>query len=355
MNVLKITQEDFIKILIEKRWVWHFLFWLLYFSLEIPPYFSAVQPDNFWKLALIQDSGLFFLTYSIVFVLFPFFYNKKKQVLFIFSILINASLINFVVSVFTINIINEYNIKVSKLPGISLFDTFIGGISIFYLFSVFIVISKIAKKMYVNQYYENQKKELRVLSELNNLKAQLSPHFLFNTMNNFYGLAVDQSNKLPELMLRLSDLMRYSLYETKNETVSLESEVNFLINYIELEKIRLEDTLQLSFDLDRESILKYSIAPLLLIVFVENAFKHSRNSNGQPVIIKINLHINSYFEMSFKVENNYSHVSSNTVDGGLGIENVKKRLKVLYPENLHQLEIYKVEKTFFVDLKLQLK
>ena len=354
MNYTKLDKSTVIKLLIDKRWVWHAMLWVVYILFEMPSYFFVKQPMDVGLIFIIQDILFFVMSYIIILVLFPYLYDKKKHFLFIFFFVINALLANLLGSYLTNNLINDYIVKNSNFPEVTFLETFFQSLTIFFLFSLFIVMSKIIKSFILKEYHANQRQKMQIISELNNLKAQLSPHFLFNTLNNFYGLAVDKSTKLPDLMLRLSDLMRYSLYETKNEKVSLQSEVDFLLNYIELEKIRLEDTLQLTFDYKKDDVLQFSIAPLLLIVFVENAFKHSRNSYNEPININIKLDINQSNEMSFFIENNYHEKNISEIVGGLGIDNVQKRLQVLYPDHKHDLHITKNANKYIVNLKLQL-
>jgi sensor histidine kinase YesM len=357
MNILKINREDFIKILVEKRWIWHATFWATYLILESPTYFfQKHQPADVWKLTLMQTISLISITYLIIFVCFPLFYNKKKYLLFIISLIINASLINFIFNHLVNEKINEFLAQVSNLPRITLLESFVQGISITILFSIFIVIAKLGRQAFVKQYYDNENKKFQMQSELENLKAQLSPHFLFNTMNNFYGLAVDKSNKLPDLMLRLSDLMRYSLYETKKAMVLLDNEIEYLKNYIELEKIRLEDSLQLEFNYNDKMSHEFEIAPLILIVFVENAFKHSRNSIGKIIKIDIDLKILPNNWMHFTIQNNFDENKTNQINlvGGIGVKNVKKRLEAIYPNLQHSLNFNTNNGGFTVELKLRL-
>ncbi len=358
MNILKTNRGDFIKILVEKRWIWHAILWSTYLILESPTYFFRQhQPIDVWKLSLIQDVSFIIMTYLIIFVCFPLFYNNKKYLLFIFSLIINASIINLIFNYLINKKVNEFLAQVSNLPEVTLLESFVQGISITILFSIFIVMAKLGRQTFVKQYYDNQRVKLQMKSELENLKAQLSPHFLFNTMNNFYGLAVEKSNKLPDLMLRLSDLMRYSLYETKKATVLLDKEIEYLKNYIELEKIRLEDSLQLQFNYDDKTSHELEITPLILIVFVENAFKHSRNSIGKIIKIDIDLKIMPNDWMLFTIQNNFDKNKANETKlvGGIGIENVKKRLEVIYPNLEHSLNFNNDSNEIFtVELKLKL-
>jgi LytS/YehU family sensor histidine kinase len=198
---------------------------------------------------------------------------------------------------------------------------------------------------------------MQMESELQHLKAQISPHFLFNTMNNFYGLAVERSDKLPGLMVRLSHLLRYSLYETQAPSVPLSREIDQLQDYIALEKIRLEDNLDFQFDLQIAENCAVKIAPLILIVFVENAFKHAKNVQDDCIRIKINLSVSDEGTLRFEVTNNCLRGEPHPFleMQGIGLENVRKRLDVLYPGDLHQLTTEKKGDTFRINLIVHLQ
>jgi LytS/YehU family sensor histidine kinase len=221
---------------------------------------------------------------------------------------------------------------------------------------VLLTMAKYFKDNFIYQYYENERKKLQTQSELQNLKAQIAPHFLFNTMNNFYGLAVEQSPKLPPLMVRLSELLRYSLYETNQATVPLLSEIAYLKSYIELEKIRLEETLAFEFNVEIDPLSNLEIAPLIFIVFVENAFKHAKNVENDVVKIKIDVSVSNGNELFFSIKNNCL-TNAKDVDynrSGIGLENVRKRLNVLYPNGLHTLNVEKMGDFFEVKLRIKL-
>ncbi|WP_234974713.1 sensor histidine kinase [Tenacibaculum agarivorans] len=202
---------------------------------------------------------------------------------------------------------------------------------------------KVARDSFV---FAQQEKE----AELKLLKAQLNPHFLFNTLNNLYGLSVIKSEKLPSLMLKLSDLLRYSLYETKEVYVALQKEINYLENYVTLEKLRLNDA-SIRFD-KQGDFSKYQIAPMLLIVFVENTFKHL--GEDPEVMIHIKMEKNTLI-FQCKNSRNASLVEENLEKGrsGIGLNNVKKRLALLY-QGKYNLSIHKDEHYFKVDLKVTL-
>lgn len=171
-------------------------------------------------------------------------------------------------------------------------------------------------------------------TELHLLQEQLSPHFLFNTLNNLYGISLTQHEKIPALLLKLSELLRYSVYDAKEPYVLLKDEVAYLNNYIEFEKIRIGEKLNLTIEIDDAASSKVRIAPMLLIVFLENAFKHSKNTLESRIHIYIGLKIwGSSILFSVKNSYNTSARSAESFQGssGLGLVNVKKRLELLYP------------------------
>jgi len=182
-----------------------------------------------------------------------------------------------------------------------------------------------------NKLQASESMALASKSEMQLLQSQLSPHFLFNTLNNLYGLSLEKNEKLPELLLKLSDLLRYSVYQKGNAFVPLKEEISYIRNYIEFEKIRLDDRLDLTLHLDEPGELE--IAPMLLIVFVENAFKHSKNTTDAQVVMEVNLRVWEG-NILFSVYNTYDGASRPNLlnkESGLGLENAKRRLALLYP------------------------
>lgn len=188
-------------------------------------------------------------------------------------------------------------------------------------------------------------------AELKLLKSQLNPHFLFNTLNNLYGLSVIKSDKLPDLMLQLSDLLRYSLYDTKATFVPLKKEIAYLENYISLEKIRLEEQVAIRTNIENVDS-ELSIAPMLLIAFLENAFKHLSKEEDAFVDVVIQL---DGQDLLFSCANSKAEATHNLEkgNGGIGLQNVQKRLDFLYP-NKYDLTMNNDTKIFKVDLKINL-
>lgn len=186
--------------------------------------------------------------------------------------------------------------------------------------------------------------------ELSVLKSQVNPHFLFNVLNSIYSLSLKKSDQTPEVVMRLSEILRYMLYEAKYEFVPLKKEIQMLRDYADIEKMRLSSGQVLSFYCDHR-VSAYQIAPLLLIPFVENAVKHGTNSMAQDAFIAIDVKMVDEM-LHFSCTNNYKPLPARE-DSGLGLENVRKRLQLLYPEK-HMLDIKQQNNIFEVLLSIQL-
>jgi LytS/YehU family sensor histidine kinase len=208
-----------------------------------------------------------------------------------------------------------------------------------------------------SQHLELQRDNLNL--ELSFLKSQINPHFLFNTLNTVYAKTADIDENAADLILRLSNLMRYSLYESNRDKVVLTKEIDYIESYIELEKTRFAEKVDIKYRMEGDPDL-YFIAPLLLISFVENAFKHgaARTSQSAYVDIRINLEDTNLF---FSVKNSTppnpslrtSNIKNGTEIGGFGLKNTIKRLTLLYPER-HFLSVTEENDFFLINLQLDL-
>lgn len=230
-----------------------------------------------------------------------------------------------------------------------------------YTFDIIAVISPMLFLKFgfnLSKTYSNAIKASRKVEKLNYdnllienkfLQSQLNPHFLFNTLNNLYALSVKKSDITSELILKLSDIMRYTLYDANVRKISIIKEVDFIENYFEMERMRYSKDYIIEKDIN---ILNNNIEiePLLFFVFIENAFKYGLKSEN-PVLRMI-LKITEE-EIFFLIENDDSNISNNTIYKGVGIENAKRRLNLLYPEK-HFLNIYKNENVFKVELQINL-
>jgi hypothetical protein len=187
-------------------------------------------------------------------------------------------------------------------------------------------------------------------AQLKLLQGQLQPHFLFNMLNNLYGLWMERSDATPEVILKLSALLDYMLYECNQEKVPLKNEVQFIRNYIDLETIRYDNRLKLNINFP-DSIDNQTIAPLILFSFVENAFKHGANRNSGESNISINL-ISTNRSIDFVVVNNFT--PSDSTSTGIGLKNVEERLNLLY-RNKYRLIITTENNQFTVSLHLEIE
>ncbi len=180
---------------------------------------------------------------------------------------------------------------------------------------------------------ENEKlKDLATQSELQFLQSQINPHFLFNNLNNLYSYALEKSDKTPEIILQLSGLLRYMLYECKEEYVSLRKDADQLSNFISLNELQIEDRGIVTFNTS-ENLNEYRIAPLLMIVFVENAFKHSVSSLSKDIKIIVDINVDKEGKLQFACKNSYSESTNiDSIANGIGLVNVKKRLDLIYKD-----------------------
>jgi LytS/YehU family sensor histidine kinase len=217
-----------------------------------------------------------------------------------------------------------------------------------------------------NRFNDLEKRQLA--TELRFLRSQVSPHFFFNTLNNIYGLTLEKSDKAPEVVLKLSELMRYLLYATKKRKQDLISELNCIQNYIDLERIRFSDKLKVEVEIKGDLDNK-KIAPMLLIPLIENSFKHGANQNLGDVKITLSALVKGNF-LYFEVTNNLPQyrTSSDSLSmstksdhsgdaikkiGGIGLTNVKKRLELGYAPQDYKLIINQTNQDFTVKLKLK--
>jgi hypothetical protein len=219
------------------------------------------------------------------------------------------------------------------------------------------ILIKVVRAITQNQLRQAQAAAATNKSELHLLQSQLSPHFLFNTLNNLYGLSITQHEKIPPLLLKLSELLRYSVYEAGDIYVPLKDELAYIRNFIEFERIRIGERLMLHTDVEEVTNPDIKIAPMLLIVFIENAFKHAKNTAEQKIYVELSLKTwgNSIL---FSIRNSYSAagVESAVIDksSGFGLASVSKRLELLYPGQ-HELSFEQQEQSYKVMLQLKMK
>lgn len=186
-------------------------------------------------------------------------------------------------------------------------------------------------------------------AELNYLKSQTNPHFLFNTLNNIYSLARDKSDLAPESILRLSKILRFMLYETGGDYISIDQELKIVTDYIELEKLRYDDSLRINFNHDVED-MKQGLPPLLLMPLIENAFKHGVSETRGNPFVDIHLSVNNR-KLTFIVKNSSDAVGG-SVNENIGLSNLRRQLELLYTE--YDLSVQPTGSMFIATLKINL-
>jgi len=268
------------------------------------------------------------------FVLIPFFLDKRRY--FLYSILLIGSI--FLVSYLKGNEKDGW-LDISKFFFYFIYTTG-AGMAAFFL-----------RRNMIIQRENDEKEKLQKEMELNYLKAQVNPHFLFNSLNSIYSLSRKQSLETPDLVMQLSELMRYQLESSKKETVLLKEELKFLENYLLLEEKRLSKRCTIEFLIDGD-VSDLRISPMLLIPFVENAVKYGAQSTNEQSTIDISATIKNS-TLHFCVDNSKPHKVSSLKRTGLGLENVRRRLNLLYP-NSHVLEIDDKEEKYHINLSIDL-
>lgn len=334
----------------------HVIFWLVYLIFNILRWGSYY--DDYWlsiKGNLIGFPIHILLSYFTVYYLLPRFISSRRFLSFTL-ILLTAIFTMVVVKYFLTYFLISQNVwPEGPQPTHQLTFNYVVNMMV----GEFYVISFVAAiKITVDWLQENRRvsklEKAQLETELRFLKAQISPHFFFNTLNNIYSLSLEKSHKASENILKLSDLMRYFLYETRSTRQDLQKEIRCIRNYLDLEKIRYGDFLKIDLQIYGDPKGK-KIAPMLLIPFVENAFKHGANKSLGPVTISIQLQIEEE-SLYFKVENTLPPKNdlAKKVQGGIGIANVRKRLELDYSEEDYELKNVQENGKYIVELKLKM-
>lgn len=339
-----------------KNWH-HVLFWGIYFVFNTFRW-SSIHNDFFLSLKtnLIGFPIHMMLAYFNVYYLMPKFVYKKKYLkytIFIITSLFVMLLVKYNLTYYLVStdVMPEGPEEVKSLTVGYAVQTMIGEV---YVISFFTAIKlTIDWLRESSKLHDLEKRQLK--SELKFLRSQVSPHFFFNTLNNIYSLTLEKSDQAPEVILKLSELMRYLLYATKKQRQDLTSEINCIRNYIDLERIRFDNTLKIEMDVSGD-LDGYTIAPMLLIPLVENCFKHGASKNIGEMKIFIDLKVSNGF-MNFKVSNTIPNANNILIypaeSGGIGLSNVKKRLELGYDKNDYELSVFEKNQMFNVILKLK--
>jgi len=324
--------------------------WLLVFGLwYMLRYEGYSTGERAFKITLIKVADLALLIYITNYLLIPKLLYKKKYLLFglIFIIMIVAS------SIYKMHLIGRI-LNSTQLLDFSgnlkqrIYDNIIPH---FFLVTAGAAIKLMFDQITLQKKMANMAKE-KAEAELSFLKSQINPHFLFNSINSVYFLIDKNNSDARQALHKFSDMLRYQLYEANGEKIPIEKEIDYLKDYVDLQKLRKDENCLVEFNCTGE-LKDFYIEPLLLIPFVENAFKHISHKINQANFIKLNLkRTNGLFE--FTVENSKENAIKVTEQhGGIGLNNVKRRLELLYPRQ-HELVIENNADIYKINFKLKI-
>ncbi len=341
---------------VSRKWViigLHFLFWILFF---VSPLLRPVMERGYIPMAPGMLKSFIALLFFNNFIRLIFFYVNayilvpelayKKRYLEYALVIIGIFLLSMVFDKFIFEL---------------LIDRGSHSIWNFFVFNIFpysfVFVASTAYKMIMDKMKEEsilkERETEQLKTELSFLRSQVSPHFMFNVLNNMVALARKKSDALEPSLIKLSSLLRYMLYETGEDKVPLEKELQYLQSYIDLQQQRFGKKIEIITDLQLPSVQVYYIEPMLLIPFVENAFKHG-SGMMEDARIEISLRVHAGI-LEFIVKNRYQEYSMETKDktSGIGLNNVRRRLDLLYPKQ-HSLHINESDGWFTILLTLNL-
>lgn len=334
---------------LQKYKLHHFLFWLLLFGAW---YYFRFQdystPQKALSVTLIKVADLALMVYITNYFLIPrFIYTKRYgwfAVIFIIMIVSSSTyklyLIGNILSAGQLNVFNNFKARV--------YDNVIPHFLLVSTGAAFKLLLDYAKAQRRIGEITKEKAE----AELNFLKSQINPHFVFNSLNSIYFLIDKENTGARQALHKFSDMLRYQLYELNGQKIAIEKEISYLQDYVDLQRLRRDENCVVNFTCN-PALKNFTIEPLLLIPFVENSFKHlSHYSNGKQNEVNINID-RSNGEMKFNIFNTTEDkpISGIEKHGGIGLANVKRRLELLYP-NMHQLNISNENDHYHVELKI---
>ncbi len=330
----------------------HILFWAIAYFILLNIFSGS---SRFQRIDYIYTSiflaSLFIPVAINLFVCIPKLLDKKRYLLYGFIFLINL----FVFSLF--NQLLFDNLIDYILPGFY-FISYYSYFDILKFFIVFLIITTLIKLS--KEWFELSEARQKIILlekekidvELKALTNQVNPHFLFNSLNVLYSLSLNNRKETSDAIIKLSDIMRYVIYDSTTELVPLKSEIDLINNYIHLQRFRTEAKAKIKFhtDVKDESV---SIAPMLLLPLVENSFKHGIKGDVANTFININL-TSTNKSIHFSIENNKGEADDieQQKSGGVGLENIKSRLQLIYPES-YTFEIKETDKSFRVELSIK--
>lgn len=335
---------------ISKKVVYHSLIWICYMLTLLVLDSGEEAFIIILRNTLIHVFFLMLIVYTNYLYLIPNYLSKKRFISYLLLLLFTATIVMPIEMVCLYwNIAGNDNIDAQ----IELLKKQYGHFLFLFLTLIISTILKITKEWLFQQAVQKDLENKNLQSELSFLKSQINPHFLFNTLNSLYALTLKKSDKAPEIVLRLSEMMRYMLYKSNEKKVPLEQEINYIQNYLALERTRYGDKARIEFECAGDSPANYSIAPLLFITFLENSFKHGLSQSISQGFVECLLYIENN-TIDFTIQNSKtSEKDERYFQGGIGLVNVKRRLELIYPDK-YKLDIEETDDVYLVNLKIDL-
>ncbi len=342
--------QNKIEFFFQNKMVQHLLFWALSFYTLFRLFFTDekyLETDIIYTF--LFHISLFFVVYLNLKWLFPHFFHQKKYISYAFGFLL-IWLLGTVLNHLTFQYLADWLFSGYYFISYYEWRDILEFTFSYMILSSLLHLSKSWFELNEKKKAINRLEREKLDAELQSLKAQINPHFLFNSLNNLYSLSLDTDERLPDYLLRLSDNLRYMLYECSDESVPLEKELQYIQNYVDFQRLRAPARADIQYKVSG-LVKDQLIAPLLFIHFIENAFKFGLKGSNEKAYTHIEFRI-GVKSLLFQISNNKGKVDSSPMaHSGIGLENTKKRLQLLYPKR-HELRITEDEHHFNVFLEI---
>jgi two-component system, LytTR family, sensor kinase len=345
-----------------KRPALHLLFWLVYMVQDASMHYTWMEPlltkfTQNQQLGMAIKTMLLLLPGKLLLVYYFIFRGVKKlleervnwpMILLEMAVVMSISVLLFRVAYYYIIYPQIYLMPVTQ-PLITARSILISILEVGYVAGIAITVKLLRLQTLSKEREKNLVKE-KLETELKFLRTQTNPHFLFNTLNNIYALSRKKSDKTPEVVMKLSGLLSFMLYESGKDTIAVAEEIKMMEDYIELEKIRYNERLSVKFQKDiRDG--SHKIAPLLLLPLVENAFKHGASETRFDSFINIDISLNRGY-LNFSIENSVENDKGKSSNGSIGLSNIKRQLELMYA--VHEMKVEDRSNTFKVNIAINL-
>lgn len=340
-----------------KRWgkfyLWVALcFWIIQIFLGIHLYSTdlvAVVVNNAWAIVYVTP-----VTFILFEITMPFIISKRRWVIYNIFLTIPALFIHMILYSYGAYVWRELGIRLHLYKSLKEYPTLDKSLENLMAYGVSCVFFfGIIRHIYVYIRLKQSQQQLTIekqVAELNYLRSQTNPHFLFNTLNNIYSLARNKSDLAPESILRLSKILRFMLYETDNDYISIDQELKIINDYVELEKLRYDESLRVNFVTDIEDT-RQALPPLLLVPLVENAFKHGVSETRSAPFVDIYLSVKSR-QLNLIVKNSSGGPAEEEIKENIGLSNLRRQLQLLYHK--YELTVSQAGDVFAAKLSIDL-